>query len=201
MTKKNSYHKYVFNKSKRKFIGNFEGMYLNEDIDPWHSSDLSNSVKKIHAAMLGNYNFNTILDYGCGKGAFTHLLKKNNNVVSGVDISSNAIIKAKQMYGHLVDFSTLAEKKWQNKKYDLIVCLEVLSYVKQYKQLLETFSIMGGGGGYLYLSLYIPKNPIGYVKNFEELIKQVNLFYTINSKIIYNDESIFLFAKSNQYAK
>ena len=47
----------------------------------------------------------------------------------------------------------------------------------------------------------MPKNPIGYIKNFEELIKQVNLFYTINSKIIYNDESIFLFAKSNQYAK
>ena len=145
MTKKKSYHKYVFNKSKRKFVGNFEGMYLNEDIDPWHSSDLSNPVKKIHTVMLGNHNFNTILDYGCGKGAFTHLLKKNNNEVSGVDISSNAIMKAKQMYGHLVDFSTLAEKKWKNKKYDLIVCLEVLSYVKQYKQLLETFSIMGGG--------------------------------------------------------
>ena len=76
MTKKKSYHKYVFNKSKRKFVGNFEGMYLNEDIDPWHSSDLSDPVKKIHTAMLGNYNFNTILDYGCGKGAFTHLLKK-----------------------------------------------------------------------------------------------------------------------------
>jgi 2-polyprenyl-3-methyl-5-hydroxy-6-metoxy-1,4-benzoquinol methylase len=198
MTKKNSYHKYVFNKSKRKFVGNFEGMYLNEDIDPWHSSNLSNPVKKIHIAMLDNYNFNTILDYGCGKGAITHLLKKNNNEVSGVDISSNAIIKAKQMYGHLVDFSTLAEKKWQNKKYELIVCLEVLSYVKQYKQLLETFSILGS---HLYLSLYIPKNPIGYVKNFEELIKYVNLFYTIDSKIIYNDESIFLFLKSNQYAK
>lgn len=198
MTKKNSYHKYVFNKSKRKFVGNFEGMYLNEDIDPWHSSDLSNPAKKIHTAMLGNYNFNTILDFGCGKGAFTHLLKKNNNEVSGVDISSNAIIKAKQMYGHLVDFSTLAEKKWQNKKYELIVCLEVLSYVKQYKQLLETFSI---AGSHLHLSLYIRKNPIGYVKNFEELIKYVNLFYKINSKIIYNDESIFLFAKSNQYAK
>jgi SAM-dependent methyltransferase len=195
---KHLYHKYVFNKSKRKFVGNFEGMYQNEDVDPWYSSDLSNTEKKIHATMLSNYNFNTVLDYGCGKGAFTHILKKKNNEVSGVDISSNAINKAKLMYGHLVDFSTLEEKKWQNKKYDLIVCLEVLSYVKQYKQLLKKFSIIGR---HLYLSLYIPKNPIGFVKNFEELIKRVNLFYTINSKIIYNDEKIFLFAKSNQYKK
>ena len=162
--KKNSYHKYVFNKSKRKFVGNFEGMYLNEDIDPWHSSDLSNPVKKIHTVMLGNHNFNTILDYGCGKGAFTHLLKKNNNEVSGVDISSNAIMKAKQMYGHLADFSTLAEKKWQNKKYELIVCLEVLSYGKQYKQLLETFSIMGGGRLFIFEFVYAKKSNRIYKK-------------------------------------
>jgi hypothetical protein len=43
---KHLYHKYVFNKSKRKFVGNFEGMYQNEDVDPWYSSDLSNTEKK-----------------------------------------------------------------------------------------------------------------------------------------------------------
>jgi hypothetical protein len=100
------------------------------------------------------------------------------------------------MYKHLVDFSTIVGKKWKKKKYDLIVCLETLSYVKQYKQLLQTFSIRGK---YLYLSLYIPKKPIGFVKNIDKLISQLNLFYTIKNKIIYNDDSIFLLAKSKQW--
>ena len=188
MTKKTSYQKYVFNKFKRKFVGDFDNMYKKENVDPWYCSDFSTDVKKIHLAILGNYNFNNILDYGCGNGAFTHILKKNNNEVSGVDISRNAINKAKLMYGHLVDFSTLEEKKWQNRKFDLIVCLEVLSYVKQYKQLLETFSITGS---HLYLSLYIPKNPIGYVKNFEKLIKQINFFIRSIVKLYIMMKSFF----------
>jgi hypothetical protein len=76
--------------------------------------------------------------------------------------------------------------------------LEVLSYIKNYKQLLQLFSIRGE---YLYLSLYITKNPIGFLKSIDKLIEQINLFYTIKNKIIYNDESIFVFAMSNQYKK
>jgi len=198
MVKKGSYHKYVFNEDKREFIGNFEEMYKKEDVDPWYCSDLSYTDKKIHSAMLSDYNFSTILDYGCGKGSFTHTLKKKNNKVFGTDISKEAIKKARLMYGHSVNFSTLAENRWQKRKYDLILCLEVLSYIKNYKQLLQLFSIRGE---YLYLSLYIPKNPIGFLKSIDKLIEQINLFYTIKNKIIYNDESIFVFAMSNQYKK
>lgn len=198
MTKKKNYHKYVFNIDKRQFVGNFEDMYKKESTDPWYSSDLSSDAKKIHSAILSNYNFNSILDYGCGKGVFTHTLKKNNNKIYGVDISRNVIKKAKLMYGHLVNFSTTFESKWVKKKYDLIVCLEVLSYVKNYKQLLKKFSVRGN---YLYLSLYIPKDPIGFVKNFNELINNVKINYSIKNKILYNDDSIFLLAKSKQYNK
>lgn len=76
------YHKFVFNKANRKFVGKFEDMYQNEDIegfDSWYSSNLTHIPKRIHYAILGQYNFNSILDFGCGKGAFTHLLKKSNN--------------------------------------------------------------------------------------------------------------------------
>ena len=102
-----SYHKYVFNKSSRCFIGDFESMYKEESVDPWHSSDLTRMSKKIHSAILSKYNFNYIVDYGCGKGSFTHTLKKENNTVIGLDISKNAIHKAKQMYGHIVNFFVL----------------------------------------------------------------------------------------------
>jgi len=37
-------------------------------------------------------NFDSLLDIGCDKGVFTHLLKKRNNTVLGTDISETAII-------------------------------------------------------------------------------------------------------------
>lgn len=132
------------------------------------------------------------------KGAFTHTLKKYNNKVFGVDISKTAIKKANSMYGHLINFSTTHELKWTKKKYDLIICLEVLSYVKKYRELLEKFSLRGN---YLYLSLYIPKNPIGFVKNINELINNLTLHYLIKSKILFNDESVFILAKSKRFKK
>lgn len=194
--KNKSYHKFVFDENKRKYIGNFDDMYQFEKTDPWQCSDLSNSVKKIHSAILNTYNFNTILDYGCGKGVFTHTLKKENNKVYGVDISENAIQKAKLAYADKVNFSTVSEKHWNKRSYDLVVCLEVLSYVKEYKKLLQNFAIKGK---FLYLSLYIPKKPIGFVKNVDELINYLKMFYSINIKVIYNDQSIFIFAKSKKY--
>ena len=194
--KKKSYHKFVFNENKRKYIGNFEDVYKFEKTDPWQCSDLSNSVKRIHSAILSTYNFNTILDYGCGKGVFTHTLKKENCKVYGVDVSKNAIQKAKLAYADIVNFSTVSEKLWDKRNYDLVICLEVLSYIKEYKKLLQQFLFRGK---FLYLSLYIPRKPIGFVKNFDELINNLKMFYSINIKIIYNDQSIFIFAKSKKY--
>ena len=52
---------------------------------------------------------------------------------------------------------------------------------------------------YIYISLYIPKNPIGYVKNQQDLIAAVNLFYDIENQLIFNEESIFLLAKSKNF--
>ena len=193
---KKSYHKFVFNENNREFVGEFEEMYKMEDIDPWHCSDLRMTQKKIHTAILSNMNWSYILDYGCGKGAFTHTLKKNNNRVIGVDVSQNAINKAINMYGHLVDFYTLKDEESLGKGYDLIVCLEVLSYLEFYEDQLRKFSNMGK---YLYLSLYIPTNPIGFVKSIDNLITSVDLYFNIEQKIIFNDESIFLLGKSRLF--
>jgi len=152
--------------------------------------------KKIHTAILQDMNWSYILDYGCGKGAFTHTLKKNNNRVIGVDVSQNAINKAINMYGHLVDFYTLKDEKSLGDGFDLIVCLEVLSYLSLYEDQLRKFSNMGK---YLYISLYIPTNPIGFVKSIENLITSVDLYFNIVQKIIFNDESVFLLAKSRLF--
>jgi len=73
------YHKFVFDKDKRKFLGEFEGMNKSEEqegFDSWNISNLSILSRRIHLEIINSYNFNSILDFGCGKGALTHLLKK-----------------------------------------------------------------------------------------------------------------------------
>lgn len=95
------YHKYVFDTEQRKFIGKFEDMYQAEDsegFDAWFERDLRLPRKTISCAILAAYNFSRILDIGCGKGTFTHLLKKQNNHVVGIDSSETAIRKAKESY-------------------------------------------------------------------------------------------------------
>src|SRR3989338_2701270 len=117
------YHKYVFDVAKRKFVGKFEEMYAREDkdnYDSWFQEDLSGLKYVISKAVLDQYNFNTILDIGCGKGAFTNLLKKKNNEVWGTDVSKTAIKKAQAKYT-AINFQTLKAEDLLSlkKKFDL----------------------------------------------------------------------------------
>jgi len=192
-----SYHKYVFDTEKRKFIGKFEDMYQNEDregYDSWHSSDLTHLPKKIHLSILDSYNFGRILDFGCGKGAFTHLLKKKNNYVLGLDVSRTAIEKAKATYPG-VDFSVIANNNFSpfnREPFDLVMILETLSYIEGWRRVIKDIA---GFTSYIYISLYIPEDPIGFVKSQEDLIYEVEKYFTVEEKIVYNDLSIFLLGK------
>ena len=91
---KEGYHKFVFDKKNRKFIGEFEKMYTNEKqekYDSWHQEDVSIIDKQICLKILNEQNFKTIVDIGCGKGALTNLMKTNENKVFGYDLSKTAI--------------------------------------------------------------------------------------------------------------
>lgn len=191
------YHKYVFDTENRKFVGQFEDMYLNEDkdnFDSWFQEDLTALKYKISLEILNQYNFESILDVGCGKGAFTHLLKQKNNSVLGVDISETAIKKAKAKFPK-VNFQVLKANEILslNEKFDLAVVMEILSYLETWKEFIGEISKMST---YIFIALYIPENPIGYVKSFEDLSSEVEKHFEIVTKIINETErSILILAK------
>lgn len=198
MKKMKPYHKYVFDEKERVFLGRFEEMYSQEEVenyDSWYQDTLTELDKKITLTILDQYNFNSVLDIGCGKGAFTHLLKKKNNSVLGVDISKTAIQRAKNNYPQ-IEFKVLHVNRSLKlkKKFDLVLIMETLSYIKDWRELLSSISKITK---YLYISLFIPEEPIGYVKSMGDLSKVVQDHYSIVHKII--DEigkRIFLFAQS-----
>lgn len=193
---KQPYHKYVFDTKHRKFIGKFEEMYQNEDkknYDSWHQKDLTHLGKQISLTVLKRYNFNTILDIGCGKGYFTRLLKKTDNRVVGVDISTTAIRKAKSKHKDIRFFNLTAEAAvdW-DKKWSLIIIMEVLSYLKGWRKIL---AMTARRTSYLYVSLYLPPKPIGFVKNLKELKKEINKYFHIETELLWNNETIFILAR------
>ena len=201
------YHKFVFDKDKRKFLGEFEGMYKSEEqegFDSWNISNLSILSSRIHLEIINSYNFNSILDFGCGKGALTHLLKKRNNRVMGLDISKTAIDKAKSSYGEDIIFDTIKDNNFTKViesfegKIDLTICLETLSYIKNWREVVQDISSFSR---YFYVSLYIPENPIGFVLSNSDLIDELNIYYNTVEKFIYNDENTFFLGRNKKGLK
>jgi 2-polyprenyl-3-methyl-5-hydroxy-6-metoxy-1,4-benzoquinol methylase len=196
------YHKYVFDTKNRKFVGQFEKMYADEDkynFDSWFQDSMDHLGKEISLLLIHRYNFNSILDIGCGKGAFTSLLKKKNNIVMGIDISDTAIKKSKARYNQVefrqatVDQALAGKETW-----DLIVIIEVLSYIKHWKDVLASAA---GKTKYLYLSIYLPDNPIGYVKNFDDFRKEIKKHFTIEDELFWNNSTILLMVQSKKVHK
>ena len=182
------YHKYVFNQASRSLVGEWEKMYRQESVegfDSWHQDDSRQLQRMISLQILGMYNFGKILDIGCGKGSFTHLLKKRNNEVIGVDVSETAIATAAVRYPD-IDFrsaditnpeslSKLAQE-FSSPGADLAVCCEILSYVADWRGLLRTLS---HHSRYLFVCLDIPRDPIGFVKSPADLLAGISSHFSI----------------------
>jgi SAM-dependent methyltransferase len=198
------YHKYVFDQENRKFIGKFEKMYLTEHMegfDSWHQEDQRDLSKQIILLLLKRYNFNKVLDVGCGKGSFTHQVKKVNNQVTGIDISKTAIRIAQKKFPD-VNFECvnlglkLPDLPILVQKYDLILFMEILSYLQNWQELLQEFIKLGD---YFLISLFIPENPIGFVKSPEELGKFFKTHFEVIEEIqLLRARKTILFGKSLQ---
>ncbi len=190
------YHKYVFDTQHQKFVGQFEQMYRGEELegfDSWFERDLRPLRKAISQTILSQYQFSRILDVGCGKGTFTHLLKKQNNRVIGVDVSPTAIRKAKESFPDIefrhMDVRDLAGL---HDTFDLVVVMGTLAYVEDWPRLLETIA---GMTRWCYVAEYIPPEPIGFVKSAGELIAEVEKRFDVHTRVLLDDVNCLLLAQ------
>jgi SAM-dependent methyltransferase len=174
------WHPYVFDAERRRFVGDFEGMYRaesQEDFDSWHQSDPRRLDTKVAAMLLEEIAWATAVDLGCGKGAFTATLKRRDNRVVGVDASETAVRIAR---GHFPDIefvhATSAEYLERSPNVDLIVARELLSYLENWREQLAACARVTR---YLLVGLFVPDDPIGFVKSREELLSELERHFEV----------------------
>ena len=179
------YHKYVFDLVKRRFVGRFEEMYQaerQEGFDSWHQDDLNARVDvELCQRLLGGRSYSTLIDLGCGKGALTATLAAFAQRAVGFDISMTAIKIAESRYPniefHTLDIADPEEVSYALLRYivdrdaeNVVVLAQVLSYLENWRELLRAISLSSVD---LLVLLYVPEDPIGYVKSMGELLDAV----------------------------
>ena len=113
--------------------------------------------------ILNNFNKSIrkkdVLDIGCGGGLISELLAKKNASVTGIDENIYNIKQAKEhakMSSLKIDYINQSldtfYKKNKKKKYDLILCLEVLEHVNDVEQALDKITKLLNPGATLILS-------------------------------------------------
>lgn len=204
-----NYRDYVIKDGR--FIGEFEEMYKNIE-DPWCIGDATEIQYDLVLYLLDRHTVclksGSILDIGCGKGAFTYRIKKARPYcdIMGVDISETAIIKARNLYqSEGIDFRTIdVEKEYRNilRKYDLIILSQIVWYILPHLEEIILYLLKSGlkKNGYLLINqaFYKPDEQTygkGILSTIEDLIRIIGIdpieLIETNRQMNYNAVALF----------
>lgn len=95
-----------------------------------------------------------VLDFGCGKGDFAHMVSKYCDSIYGIDCSNTAIDKAKKAYPE-INFQILAEEgrvPYADGFFDAIFMVDVLEHILDTETLFEEASRVLKPGGHLLIA-------------------------------------------------
>jgi SAM-dependent methyltransferase len=95
------YHDYVFRNGT--LVGDFEGMYRNSDMVPWHQDEQDDWIDvRLTVELLKGGAFDEIHDLSCGLGHYLALIQKRLGTANcrafGYDIAETALAKAKKTF-------------------------------------------------------------------------------------------------------
>jgi SAM-dependent methyltransferase len=184
------YHRFVYDERRRVLVGDFEEMYRREDTehyDSWHQETLSQNWRTLALALIHSRRPRSLLDIGCGKGAFTSKFKAER--ILGIDVSQTALAKARKR-NPLAEFRCLRAEELASidEHFELAVCLEMLSFVENWRGFVADLASVADT---LFLSLYLPPtSPIGFVKSFDDLREGIGVAWDIDCDVLVVDRNV-----------
>lgn len=184
------YHDYVFKDNK--CIGKFEEMYKYSSEIPWHQDKTAYLVfSDLDIAILKQLRYGSICEVGCGYGYFTNRLyrelssKKGRPEVTGIDVSSAAIKKAKDIFPEIrfVKGNLIKERPLKGEHFELVLIKDILWYnCHKLQRFMHNLTDMIKDGGYLYVSNSFPDNNKKWVGmkviDKPEILKKILMQYT-----------------------
>jgi SAM-dependent methyltransferase len=177
-------------------VGAFEEMYRHEDTehyDSWDQDDLSGLDVHLALAILARRRYATLLDLGCGKGAFTCAVAEFAHRIVAIDTSPTAVQKARARDPR-IDFrvaDVAAFAAGCHETFDLVVIRDVLSYIEAWPELIRLIARIGRS---LFLSLSLPPDPIGFVKSFDDLRSVVARDFTVETDVMLDRKRLMVIA-------
>ena len=134
-------------------------------------SENYNKVKWIKSFIDNEFNPKEILDIGCGGGVLLYTLKTffKNSELFGVEPTSNFAELSKRRTGANIINGYFNNKSFENIKFDLITCCQVLEHVQDLKTFVFDIKNSLSENGYLYIE--VPD-----ISDFETLPKSHSRF-------------------------
>ena len=127
-----------------------------------------------------------ILDYGCGDGHISAILTNMGHLVTAIDICPfnetkfrDLINKENQTNLKFFNSNWVTSNDIYINTFDLIICLEVLEHIKEFKVILEKLKISLNKNGYLLISIpsYYSEKLFSYLCfNWMKDSEHINLF-------------------------
>jgi 2-polyprenyl-3-methyl-5-hydroxy-6-metoxy-1,4-benzoquinol methylase len=133
----------------------------------WNAAECSEAhyyLAPVTLDFLSYFGSRTVLDLGCGNGAFTNVLQAGGYDVTGCDLSASGIALAKEKFTNITFFQQdLTQQLSRNhtEQYDAVVSTEVIEHLLLPRSLVSNAVVAMRPGG-----VFIVSTPFhGYWKN------------------------------------
>lgn len=192
------YHRFVFRDGR--LVGEFEEMYAageREGFDPWQQD--GTDARHAEIVALRPDRVRTLLDLGCGKGTLTARLAAGCEGAVAYDVSPTAVRIAQERHPW-IDFRVLDEPladALAGQRFDLACALEVLSYLPDWR---DTLAVLARHADRMLISLYLPPEPAGFVRSFDELRASVAEVAAVEEELLVDDGSVLILRAASRVA-
>lgn len=152
--------------------------------DNWWTDFVSANIKDPGTAyradfilkMIKDLGIKNIVDVGCGSGQLIQKISKNIQGLSltGFDVSQKIIDINKDNYKDAAFHClNLNEDVVIDKKFEMVICCEVIEHLRNWEKSIETLSKLAVSGGYVLITtqegkIYKHHEALGHLKHFDK---------------------------------